>query len=54
MQPFGVEAGAVWAEAPSALGGVTGQAIPLGVAGDAALEALTSRLAVAQQKLPLP
>src|SRR5262249_48787793 len=46
LEPGRVEPGTVGAEPASSQGRVTGQAIPLHVAGDAALEVLPGRLTV--------
>jgi hypothetical protein len=45
----GIESGTVRIEPSSPLSRVTGETVPLGMAGDAALEILSRRLAVAQQ-----
>ncbi len=48
-----VKAGSVRIESPSPQGRVAGETVPLGMTGDAALEILSRRLAVAQEKRTL-
>ena len=53
LQRRRIESGTVRIEPPSALSRVAGQTVPLGMAGDAALEILSSGLAVAEKERSL-
>ena len=53
LQRRRIEPGTVRIEPPSALSRVAGKTVPLGMAGDAALEILSRRLTVTQQERAL-